>query len=70
MTNYSYIGVNYYHYAYYGQGTGPIWLNRLQCIGSERSLLDCQRTFDIGNSYGCSHSEDVSVICPGIMQLK
>ena len=55
--------------AYYGQGSGPIWLNRLYCTGNEGSLLECERRYDIGNPYGCSHSEDVGVICPGIVTI-
>ena len=58
--------ISYYGSAYYGQSTGPIWLNRLLCTGSENNLLDCNRAVDIGNTYGCSHSEDVSIVCPGI----
>ena len=57
--------MSYHRNAYYGQGTGPIWLNRLYCTGSESSLLNCNRAYDIGNPYGCSHSEDVSIMCPG-----
>uniref|UniRef100_A0A1X7VTW1 Deleted in malignant brain tumors 1 protein-like n=1 Tax=Amphimedon queenslandica TaxID=400682 RepID=A0A1X7VTW1_AMPQE len=56
--------VSYYGSAYYGQSTGPIWLNRLYCTGSENNLLDCNRGVDIGNAYGCSHSRDVGIVCP------
>ena len=58
--------MTYYTNAYYGEGSGPIWLNRLNCIGTENNLLQCPRTYDIGNPYRCSHSEDVSIVCPGI----
>ena len=58
--------MTYYAYAYYGQGSGPIWLNRLYCTGTESNLLECTRRYDIGYPYGCSHYEDVSVVCPGI----
>ena len=58
--------MTYYQYAYYGQGSGPIWLNRLYCTGTESNLLECRRRYDIGYPYGCSYSEDVSVVCPGI----
>uniref|UniRef100_A0A1X7T781 SRCR domain-containing protein n=1 Tax=Amphimedon queenslandica TaxID=400682 RepID=A0A1X7T781_AMPQE len=56
--------VTYYSNAYYGQSTGPIWLNRLYCNGAENSLLDCNKAVDIGSTFGCSHSEDVSIRCP------
>ena len=59
------IAVTYYYWAHFGQGTGPIWLNRLLCIGTEQNILECPRQFELGNPYGCSHSEDVSVLCPG-----
>ena len=49
-----------------GQGSGPIWLKYLQCTGTESNLLECQRGYNIGYPYGCSHYEDVGVICPGI----
>ena len=64
--NYFTIAVSYNRNAYYGQSTGPIWLNRLYCTGSENNLLDCNKAVDIGSTYGCSHSEDVSIVCPGI----
>uniref|UniRef100_A0A1X7T403 SRCR domain-containing protein n=1 Tax=Amphimedon queenslandica TaxID=400682 RepID=A0A1X7T403_AMPQE len=56
--------ISYYHNAYYGQSTGPIWLNRLLCTGSENNLLDCNKAVDIGSTFGCSHSEDVGIVCP------
>ena len=59
------IAVTYYRLAHFGQGTGPIWLNHLYCIGTEQNILKCPRQFELGNTYGCSHSEDVSVVCPG-----
>ncbi|XP_019850365.1 PREDICTED: uncharacterized protein LOC109581055 isoform X2 [Amphimedon queenslandica] len=45
----------------YGEGTGPILLDDVQCSGNECSLLNCSHTAII---YGCSHSEDVGVSCP------
>ena len=57
--------MSYYGSAYYGQGTGPVWLSRLYCTGFENTLLDCNSAYAIGNPYGCSHSEDVSIVCPG-----
>ena len=59
--------MTYIQNAYYGEGSGPIWLNRIYCTGTESNLLDCPREHDIGYFYYfCSHSEDVSVVCPGI----
>ena len=55
----------YTHYvsAYFGQGTGPIWLDDLVCSGSELTLLQCSHR-GLG-SHNCGHSEDVSVRCSG-----
>ena len=46
--------------AYFGQGTGPIHLNRVQCTGAESGLLDCdhERTTAIYD-----HRKDAGVDC-------
>ena len=47
--------------AYYGQGTGTIWLDQVQCGGYETNILDC-----ITSSIGiedCTHAQDASVVC-------
>ena len=56
------IAVTYYNSA---QGTGPAWINGLHCTGTEQNILECPRQFELVNPYGCSHFEDVSVVCPG-----
>ena len=49
----------YYHSARYGQGSGLILLDNVDCTGSESSLLYCKhRGFHVED---CSHGEDVSV---------
>lgn len=49
--------------AYFGQGTGPIWMYNVWCRGYENSLLECRRAqFGIHN---CYHSKDAGVVCGG-----
>ena len=45
--------------AFYGEGTGPIYLDDVQCIGNESSLLSCTYT----SQHNCVHGEDVGVQC-------
>ena len=48
---------------YYGQGSDPIWLDNVQCSGSESTLSQCSH-----KNWGdedCSHGEDVGVECSG-----
>ncbi|XP_053388149.1 deleted in malignant brain tumors 1 protein-like [Mercenaria mercenaria] len=50
-----------YSGAHFGQGTGPTWIDELQCTGYESDVSDCRR-----NSWGnedCGHSEDAGVRC-------
>ncbi|XP_042084290.1 neurotrypsin-like [Haplochromis burtoni] len=47
--------------AYFGEGTGEIWLDEVTCSGSEDFLTDCPNS-GFGN-HDCDHSEDASVIC-------
>ena len=53
----------YYSSAYFGQGTGPIWLDDLSCSRSELTLLQCSHRRS--GSHNCNHSEDESVRCSG-----
>jgi len=45
----------------YGPGTGPIWLDDVQCSGSETFIGDCHH-YGWG-SHDCDHDEDVSIRC-------
>ena len=47
-------------FAAFGQGTGPIHLDDLQCQGFEDALVNC--SYD-SNTVDCSHFEDAGVIC-------
>ena len=47
--------------ATYGQGTGPIWLSKLNCNGEESSLINCRSSaWGVNN---CRHSQDAGVTC-------
>eukprot|EP00105_Crassostrea_gigas_P035986 XP_019920134.1 PREDICTED: deleted in malignant brain tumors 1 protein [Crassostrea gigas] len=47
--------------AVYGQGSGPIWLDEVDCVGNETKIQDCiHRGW---GSHNCDHSKDVSISC-------
>ncbi|XP_053401794.1 putative DMBT1-like protein [Mercenaria mercenaria] len=47
--------------AYFGTGTGPVWLDNVGCSGTEANLNSCSKN-SLGNN-DCGHSEDAGVIC-------
>ena len=51
--------------AFFGQGTGPIWLDDLLCTGNEQRLVDCPvSTGGIGMVDFCNgHADDAGVTC-------
>ena len=49
------------HGAFYGQDSGRIWLDSVDCDGSESAIRKCShRGWGVHN---CSHVEDASVKC-------
>ena len=49
--------------AYYGSGSGPIYLTNVACTSSSTSLLQCPSDPILSGS--CTHSEDAGVKCEG-----
>ncbi len=54
-------GAEAFTQAIYGEGTGRIWLNNVQCTGSERILMNCTSSCSGINS--CTHAQDAGVRC-------
>lgn len=48
---------------HYGPGAGPIWLDDVNCKGSEASLSDCPAR--AWGQHNCDHEEDVGLTCTG-----
>ena len=47
--------------AFFGQGSGQIWLDDVNCQGNESSLESCSHNgWNVNN---CGHHQDASVIC-------
>ena len=57
------IGGTAYSNAYYGSGSGPIYLTDVACTSSKTSLLQCNSDPILSGS--CTHSEDAGVKCEG-----
>ena len=53
-----------YESARYGEGTGPILLANVECLGTESSLFSCGHS-GVGKHY-CRHNKDASVRCEKI----
>ena len=56
---FSVIGATSLAQAFFGQGTGMIYLDNIACTGSETRLSDCTAT----TTHNCAHNEDAGVTC-------
>ncbi|XP_025103066.1 deleted in malignant brain tumors 1 protein-like isoform X2 [Pomacea canaliculata] len=48
--------------AKYGEGSGPVLFDRLQCLGNETSLAQCKYP-GLYRHHHCRHSEDIGISC-------
>merc|ERR1712048_1362085 len=51
----------YHHSARYGKGEGPIWLDEVNCKGTEVHVSNC--TSNPWGETDCEHHEDISLLC-------
>ncbi|WAR29778.1 SRCRL-like protein [Mya arenaria] len=61
MIDLKFVNYEYFEVAYYGRGTGMIWLDNIKCDGDEHSLFNCPEAF-IGK-HNCVHGEDIGIKC-------
>uniref|UniRef100_A0A674IJD3 SRCR domain-containing protein n=1 Tax=Terrapene triunguis TaxID=2587831 RepID=A0A674IJD3_9SAUR len=54
--------------AYYGEGSGQIWLDKVKCSGTESYIWECPSSRWGKNN--CGHSDDAGVLCSGIGTMK
>ncbi|KAM6385367.1 antigen WC1.1-like [Alca torda] len=52
--------------AAFGEGIGPIWLEKVHCKGTELSLWECPAKPLFGKN--CDHKEDAAVNCSGVTE--
>ena len=65
MSKYRMPGGTAYSNAYFGAGSGPIFLDDVQCTSSSSKLLECPSRPIL--SHNCLHSADAGVGCEGVL---
>uniref|UniRef100_A0A8B9SQ30 Soluble scavenger receptor cysteine-rich domain-containing protein SSC5D n=1 Tax=Anas platyrhynchos TaxID=8839 RepID=A0A8B9SQ30_ANAPL len=53
--------------AHFGPGSGPIWMDSVDCRGTESALSDCNHV--VWGPRDCTHRRDAGVTCSGFVQL-
>ena len=53
----------------FGAGMGPIFLDEVECTGSELNLTECTNSGVNVHDCNLDHSEDAAVICSGVSTL-
>ena len=48
----------------FGVGSGPIFLDEVDCSETDSMLLQCN-TFTPVGIHSCTHSQDVAILCEG-----
>ncbi|XP_021255812.1 deleted in malignant brain tumors 1 protein-like isoform X3 [Numida meleagris] len=54
--------------AQFGEGSGQIWLDGVNCSGTEAALWDCHA--EAWGQHDCGHKEDAGVVCSEFMALR
>ncbi|XP_047659917.1 deleted in malignant brain tumors 1 protein-like isoform X1 [Tachysurus fulvidraco] len=54
--------------AWFGPGTGSIWLNEVECEGNETSLWNCR--YQLCEEGECGHHKDVGVVCSEFKEIR